>query len=71
MNGFVDCLCCAGSPPPRPLAYIKTNLKISKVITCESTKQSCQVESKWVITKFTISAWFIAGVKNSKEYVNI
>lgn len=56
MNGFVDCLCCVGSPPPRPLAYIKTNFEISEVMTCEDIKQSCQVENKQVITKFTIGS---------------
>ena len=40
MNGFVDCLCCVGSPPPWPAAYIgkikqEANVKLYNMVVYE------------------------------------
>lgn len=50
MNGFVDCLCCAGSPPPRPLAYTKNN-KQRDHMSCEAINETCKVENKWLTAR--------------------
>ncbi len=46
MNGFVDCLCCVGSPPPWPAAYIgkikqEANVKLWLYMNATIRTQAC------------------------------